>query len=93
VSLEYAASHVGEMVSVIGKVADQKEVAGMMLLNMGASYPNQVLTIVLKGNALKAYQQKTCDKVGAIGKVVLYKGKPEIVVNDSNNFSCMSVVY
>ncbi len=93
VSLEYAASHIGETVSVIGKVVDQKEVAGMMLLNMGAAYPNQVLTIVLKGNALDSYKKLACDEVGAIGKVVIYKGKPEIMISDPNDLICKSIVY
>ncbi|MES2268764.1 MAG: S1/P1 nuclease [Bacteroidota bacterium] len=93
VSLEYAASHVGQTVYVIGKVADQKEVGGMMLLNMGAAYPNQVLTIVLKGNALEGYKKLACDEVGAIGKVVIYKGRPEIIVSDTNDLICKSIVY
>ncbi|MET3979008.1 hypothetical protein ABIB62_001577 [Mucilaginibacter sp. UYP25] len=60
---------------------------------ISAAYPNQVLTIVLKGNALEAYNKMACDEVGAIGKVVLYKGKPEIIVSDPFNLICKSIVY
>ena len=54
----------------------------MVLVNMGGEYPNSLFTIVLRGNA------KSLDLDGKLicvtGKVIDYKGKPEIVVTDKS---------
>ncbi|WCT14884.1 hypothetical protein [Mucilaginibacter jinjuensis] len=37
--------------SVQGKVYGSKDIGSMVLVNLGAAYPNQLLTVVLKGKA------------------------------------------
>jgi DNA/RNA endonuclease YhcR with UshA esterase domain len=54
----------------------------MVLVNVGAAYPNQLVTIALKGNA-KALGTQLADKMITVtGEVIDYKGKPEIIVTD-----------
>ena len=57
----------------------------MTLVNLGAAYPNQLMTIVLKEGAkdLKLDGKNITVK----GKVIDYKGKPEIEVTDPAQIS------
>lgn len=63
------------------------ESSGMILLNLGGEYPNQKMTVVIKAKDRDKFpvspevafmNKKICVK----GKVIDYKGKPEIVVTD-----------
>ncbi len=80
IKAEDAARHVGETVKICSKVYGTKDFGSMVLVNMGQAYPNQLFTIVLKGavKKLDLDGKFICVK----GKVVDYKGKPEIVVTD-----------
>jgi hypothetical protein len=76
---------VGKVVSTKGKVYGLKSLSSMTLVNLGADYPNQLLTVVLKGEAKDHFSSDFL-----IGKTLLvkgtisdYKGKPQIVVTDS----------
>lgn len=79
----------GEKVTICEKVFSTKFFDGsqMTLLNLGAEYPNQKLTIMIKGEDRgkfkvapeSAFKNKN---VCVTGVVVDYKGKPEIVVTD-----------
>jgi len=72
----------GKNVIVTGKVFSAKDIGSMVLVNLGAAYPNQLLTVALKGNA-KALSGKIDGKTITIeGTVIEYKGKPEIIVTD-----------
>jgi hypothetical protein len=54
-----------------------------LLVNLGAVYPNQLLTVVLKGDAKQLAGQITDKTITVLGKVIGFKGKPEIVVTDT----------
>ena len=61
--------------------------SGMTLLNLGAEYPNQKMTIVIRGadsgkfpQAPETYYQGK--QICVTGKQEMYRGKPEIVVTD-----------
>lgn len=79
------------LVTICDKVFSGKyfEKSDITLLNMGAAYPNQTLSIVIKGadrNKFKiapelAFANKT---VCVSGKQILYKGKKEIIVTDTS---------
>ncbi|NVM66855.1 hypothetical protein FHW88_005173 [Mucilaginibacter sp. SG538B] len=75
--------HKGELIATTGKVYSSKDIGSMVLVNLGAAYPNQLLTIVLKGNAKQLAGQITDKTITAQGKVIDFKGKPEIVVTDT----------
>ncbi len=79
-----AASHYGEQVIITAKVFGTKDFGSMVLVNLGAAYPNSPLTVVLRGDA-KSQGNSLQDKtITVTGKVEDYKGKPEIVINDAN---------
>jgi hypothetical protein len=80
---------IGKAVTTKGKVYGLKSLANMTLIDVGAEYPNQILTVVLKGDAKEHFSSDLL--IGKIltvdGTVSSYKGKPQIVVTDSKNLS------
>jgi DNA/RNA endonuclease YhcR with UshA esterase domain len=52
----------------------------MTLVNLDAAYPDQLLTVVLRNEAKDQLKALDGKPVSVTGKVVEYKGKPEIVV-------------
>ncbi len=61
----------------------------MTLVDLGAAYPNQLLTIVLKGNRKTTFSTlnvkgKTLRVEGTMSS---YHGKPQIVLTDSDHLS------
>lgn len=83
-----AKAHVGESVTVHGTVEEVKVSAKAIFLDFGGKYPNQVFSVVAFNmdwaDALKAYQGKT---ISVKGTVVLYKGKPEIILHGLDQIS------
>jgi len=78
-----AAAHVGENVVVRSKVYGFKALEGLTLVNLGAAYPNQVMTLVLRNEATSLASEIDGKVIRVAGKVEIYKGKPEIIVRDS----------
>ncbi|QKJ32803.1 hypothetical protein HQ865_24620 [Mucilaginibacter mali] len=93
-----AAKHIGETVSITDKIFGGKyfENSKMTLLDMGGYNPNQVLTIMIpgadkdkfKGNPEADYKGKD---VTVTGKIIDYKGKPEIIVNDPKQLKLVMI--
>lgn len=84
-----AAKHIGEKVTICEKVYGGKFFAnsGITLLNMGGEHPNELFTVVIKGDDRKKFakapEEDFANKTICVtGEVIDYKGKPEIVVND-----------
>ena len=89
VKLEDISKYVGDSVTVEGPVKGGRYMANAKgtptLLNMGNTYPNQLLTLVVWGDQRSnfktapedAYLNKT---VRVHGKVILFHDKPEIVI-------------
>lgn len=82
VKLQDAKNYVGKTVSTQGKVYSSRDIGSMVLVNLGAAYPNQLLTIALKGKAKDLGNQLDSKTITVEGEVVDYKGKPEIIVTD-----------
>jgi hypothetical protein len=89
VRLEDVGQHVGDSVVLTGKVAGGRyfpQGEGVpTLLNIGAPYPHQLLTVVIRGTARKEFagapEKDLLNKeVRVAGKVELYKGKPQVMV-------------
>ncbi|HEY4110060.1 S1/P1 nuclease [Puia sp.] len=78
-----AAAHVGETVTVTAKVFGYKALDGLTLVNLGAAFPDQPLTVVLRGEATGMAKEIDGKMIRVTGKVEMYKGKPEIVVRDA----------
>lgn len=82
IDVKDAAQHLNETVTVTTKVYSTRDVGSMLLVNVGAAYPDSPLTVVLRGEAKSlTVEGKT---ITVTGQVVDYKGKPEIVVTDKS---------
>lgn len=84
ISLQDIAAHVGETVTVSGKVYGTKDFGSMILVNVGAAYPQNPLTVVLRGKAKSLSNNLEGKTITVSGNVSSYKEKPEIVINDPN---------
>ena len=80
VKLEEVKNLVGQTVTTSGKVYGTKDIGSMVLVNLGAAYPNQLLTLALKGDAKSLASQIDGTYITVTGQVIDYKGRPEIVV-------------
>ena len=84
IELKDVGNYIGKDVKVCGKIYGIKEFSSMTLINLGAAYPNQLLTLVMKEDAKGTLNGKDGQNVCAFGRVELYKGKPQIVVAKKN---------
>ncbi len=84
-----AAKKIGDSIKVCGKIYGgrffETSNGSPTLLNMGAAYPASPLTIMIPGDVRMklgyAPEQQLKDKnVCVLGKVILFKDKPEIIV-------------
>jgi DNA/RNA endonuclease YhcR with UshA esterase domain len=91
VPADKAKDHIGETVTVYGVVKhvfyNKTGKAQPTYINFGAAYPDQTFTAVIFGKDLPKFnyspkQRFTEETVYVTGKVILYKGKPEIIVTD-----------
>lgn len=82
IELKAVASYVGKTVQVTGQVYSVKDIGSMVLANMGAAYPNQLLTLAFKGNAKGAAATLEGKTITVTGQVIDFKGKPEIVITE-----------
>ena len=84
VKLEEVKNLVGKTITTGGKVYGTKDIGSMVLVNLGAAYPNQVLTLALKGDAKSLAPQLDGKYITVTGSVIDYKGRPEIVVTQTS---------
>ena len=79
-----AATHVGESVTVEDSVVGVHTTrSGTTFLNFGAAYPNQTFTAVIFRSAASRFsnpQQWEGKRVRVTGRVRLYRGRPEVVL-------------
>jgi len=86
-----AAKHVGETATVTDRVDGVHQSGkGNIFLNMGGKYPNQAFTAFIPSSSAAQFsnpQQYEGRTVAVSGKIALYKGKPEIIVNSPSQIS------
>lgn len=87
VDIRDVSNHVNEYAKVVAKVYGSKSLESMTLVNLGAAYPDQLLTVVLRGDARNSSLPSDGQTICVTGTIVLYKGKPEIVVKETANVS------
>jgi DNA/RNA endonuclease YhcR with UshA esterase domain len=92
ITLAEVNKHIGDSVTVCGKIYGGKFLDAAKnqptFLNMGAAYPDQLLTIVIWGSTRKSFPYKPEEKlkgkqVCVTGKIELFKEKPQIVVQQA----------
>ena len=90
IKCEDAKKHIGETISVCGKVYSgsflEKSKTKPTLLNMGAAYPDQMLTILVPLEYRKNFSVKPEDffidkEICVTGKIIDYKGRAEIIIS------------
>ena len=88
---EEAAKHVGETATMTDKVDGfHQSGKGNIFLNMGGKYPNQAFTAFIPSGSAAQFpnaQQYDGKTLAVTGKIQLYKGKPEIIVNSPSQIS------
>jgi DNA/RNA endonuclease YhcR with UshA esterase domain len=84
-----ADKHLNETVTVTGKIFGSKFFANsnMTLLDVDGFNPNQKLTLMISGTDRPKFKGKPEDdykgkEVTVTGKIIDFKGKPEIVITD-----------
>lgn len=84
VDIKDVAKFIGKTIYVTAKAYSAKDIGSMVLVNLGAAYPNQLLTIACKGEAKSLGNKLEGKTITVSGDVIDYKGKPEIIVTDPN---------
>ena len=82
ISINEVNKHIGEEVTIYTRMYGFKSLENMTLVNMGADYPNQLLTVVLRGAAKDDYKTFGSKNICVAGKIIEYRGKPEIIVTE-----------
>lgn len=86
-----AAKHVGEIATITDTVDGVHQSGkGNIFLNMGGKYPNQAFTAFIPSSSAAQFsnpQQYEGQTVAVSGKITLYRGKPEIIVNSPEQIS------
>jgi len=82
IDIKEARNHIGEYVTICARVCGSRNMDDLKLVNLGKAYPNQLMTIVLKGRALTTWKRLYGRKIAVTGKLIMYKGIPEIVVTN-----------
>lgn len=92
------AKHIGDSVTIQDKVYGVKTFDnGMTLLNIGGKYPNHLLTVMIpaKVKATIGFDLdqhfKNVVPVSITGKLIDYKGKPEIILNNYSQLKMVAV--
>jgi len=89
VSADSAAKHVGETATVEGTVANVKHAPRFhaIFVDFGSAYPNQTFTAYIDEKDASKFpnvDKLMSHKAKVTGKIVLYKGKPQIVVEEAS---------
>lgn len=91
IKIEDAAKHEGDSVIICAKIFGAKYFENSnrspTLLNAGAKYPDAPLTFVIFGESRASFKNKPEEfypdkRICVTGRVVIYKGKPEIIIYD-----------
>ena len=88
ITAKEASKHLNEKVMVCDQVYGGKYLdhANLTLIDVGGSHPNELLTVVIKGDDRKKFTSAPEElfkgkKVCITGQLIDYKGKPEIIVS------------
>ncbi len=89
ISAKDAAKHLNEKATVCDEIVGGKYLSNsdITLLDVGEAHPNELLTVVIKGDDRKKFKTAPEDafkgkKVCITGQIIEYKGKPEIIITN-----------
>jgi hypothetical protein len=90
---EEAKNHIGDSLTVCGTIDGGKFLENAnrqpTLLDMGGSYPNQALTLLIWGDNRSHFSYKPEEslkgkEVCVTGRIILYRDKPEIILSSED---------
>jgi hypothetical protein len=89
IKLDEVSRHIGDSVTVCGKVAGMRYFENSKkkttFLNIGAPYPEQMLTVVIWESVRSQFTSTPEDlkekMICITGRIILFKEKPEIVID------------
>ena len=87
-----ASSNIGKMAAVSGQVYGSRDNGSFYLVNVGAAYPNQQLTVALRGETKKLWTDFDGKTIRVSGKITEYKGKPQIEVSNLYMINLIHIV-
>ncbi len=102
IKLEDVNKHIGDSVTVCGKVYTARYMDAAKdkptFLNIGAAYPNQVLTVVIWDGVRQQFHGKpeilfANKEICITGRIQLYKDKPQIVIDKTDKIVCIDWNY
>ncbi|RZK35358.1 MAG: hypothetical protein EOO61_12025, partial [Hymenobacter sp.] len=79
-----AAQYTRKLVTLSGKAFSHTDKGSFVLVNVGAEYPDQLLTVLMRGTAKTLATNIDGKMITVTGKVISYKGRPEIEVREAN---------
>lgn len=82
-----AVSYTGKLVTLTGKAFSHSDKGSFVLVNVGAEFPDQLVTLLLRGSAKTLAGNIDGKMITVTGKVTSYKGRPEIEVKEANELS------
>jgi DNA/RNA endonuclease YhcR with UshA esterase domain len=85
-----ANKNIGKVVTVCSKVFGVRATPTITQINLGGAFPNNLLTIVIFGKSYKNFTSEMSERyqgknVCVTGKIEMYKGKPQIIVENPND--------
>jgi len=91
ISIKDISKHIGETVTICDSVYTTRALPNLTLINLGAEFPKQLLTVVIYKADLEKFKEPEKaflnKKVCITGKLVLYNDKPQIVVNEAKHIA------
>jgi hypothetical protein len=87
IEVKDAANHIGKLVCLKGKVYGHNNKANFIAIYLGAVYPNQLLTINLKGKLRDLANDIDGKFISVAGNVVLENNKPVIEVSNTGQIT------
>src|SRR5437868_10635492 len=94
VSPKFAKDYVGKMATVCGRITGTHITkSGKILINFGGEYPNELFTaVIMEDDTAKFTDYNPAEfpdnkKICLRGRIVDYKGKPEIIVKNPSQVS------
>lgn len=99
ISLDQVKDHIGDSVTVCGKVSGGRFLPAAKgsptFLNLGAPYPDQLLTVVIWQDVRNQFSNKPDEfylmkEICVTGKIELFKNKPQITLYNYKQLICQS---
>ncbi|CAN5453710.1 hypothetical protein BH11BAC1_BH11BAC1_29390 [soil metagenome] len=94
VSPKFAKDYVGKLATVCGRITGTHVTkSGKVLINFGGEYPNELFTaIIMEDDTAKFTDYNPAEfpdnkKICVRGRIVDYKGKPEIIINNPSQIT------